>query len=461
VAVATREPRVAVLAGQQATAESEAPEARDYPSGADRREHTRHTLADIPFVTRVRLKYGPVVSLIDLSVGGAQIETTAYRLQPGSSVVVEFEGEGREIVIPATVLRCQLASLLPEPVYRGALAFKNNLDLGALGAVPTSPAPVQELDPALEQARLRETLARLSVGSEAPGRQQPGDEGDVLNGALGAAVAVLDTRAGRRSGPVLASELAGLLKATTNALNRQTKPGALIAAIEEHVRRVIPARAVRVDETGSFLPLPASEAILFPIPSLDPSMPATSVGKVVVEFSQGCEPLEWHMQLLKSAIHLISLVRELDRRAGDAPPVPTPAERLPSGWSRIVAHYRGGQTIKGFTQHFLAVSGSLNVSPAPDASASARVTVPFKTLKAIFFVRDHEGSPGYQEKKTLDSPPRGRKISVTFTDGEELVGTTVNYLRSAPGFFVHPADPKSNNERVFVVAQAVRDVKFL
>lgn len=432
-----------------AATEPQLPEAPGDLSGADRRVHKRHTLADVPCISRVRLRYGPAVVLIDLSAGGAQIETTSFRLQPGSSVVIELVGDEREIPVPATVLRCQLATLLPEPVYRGALIFKTPLDLESLGLVTAPAAEEPELDHTLEGERLRQVLCRLSGRS--------GDTGDVLIGALNAAVAVLETPAGRRSGPALASELAGLLKATTDALAGQTKPAALIAAIEDHLRRVMSARAVRLDDTNSFLQLPGSEAIVFSIPSLDSSV---APAKVVVEFSQDCEPLEWHLQLLKSALHLIALVRELARRVA-APGAQPPQRRLPAGWHRVVARYAKGAMIKGFTQHFLAANGSLMVSPAPEARANTRITVPFKDLKAIFFVRDDDGSSGSEGGTVLDPATRGRKVSVTFADGEELVGTTVNYLRSAPGFFVHPADRKSNNERVFVVAGAVRDVTFL
>ncbi len=428
-------------------------------AGADRRVHRRHASSDIPFITRVRLRFGPKIGLVDLSSGGAQIETIAFRLQPGTSVVIELLTDDQEIAVAATVLRCQLASLLPEPVYRGALVFKEKLDLEVLGPLPSEPELEPELNPALEQTRLRQVLLRLSVDGRSPGRGDgSASDSESLVAALHAAVAVLDTPAGMRAGPVLASELAALLKAMTDALNRRTKPTALIAALEDHLRRVIPARAVRLDETNSFLQLPGSEAILFSIPSLDP---ATPPGRVVVEFAQDSEPLEWHMQLLKSTLQLVALVRELARRAGDVPLALAAEQRLPPGWCRVVARYVQGQMIKGFTQHFLAANGSLVVSPTPGARADGRITVPFRDLKAIFFVRDLQGSPGYQESKAVDLATRGRKVSVTFVDGEELVGTTVNYMREAPGFFVHPADPKSNNERVFVLGTAVRDVKFL
>ena len=51
-------------------------------------------------------------------------------------------------------------------------------------------------------------------------------------------------------------------------------------------------------------------------------------------------------------------------------------------------------------------------------------------------------------------------VQVTFKDGETLVGATQGYQPDRPGFFLTPADPKSNNERIFVVTKAVARVSF-
>jgi hypothetical protein len=55
----------------------------------------------------------------------------------------------------------------------------------------------------------------------------------------------------------------------------------------------------------------------------------------------------------------------------------------------------------------------------------------------------------------------GKKIEVTFKDGEVLVGTTTGYDTQRPGFFLFPADDKTNNTRTFVVTAAVKGVRFL
>jgi hypothetical protein len=51
-------------------------------------------------------------------------------------------------------------------------------------------------------------------------------------------------------------------------------------------------------------------------------------------------------------------------------------------------------------------------------------------------------------------------MTVTFLDGETLAGTTLNYSADALGFFLRPLDAKSNNVRVFVATQAIRQVQF-
>ena len=182
----------------------------------------------------------------------------------------------------------------------------------------------------------------------------------------------------------------------------------------------------------------------------------------MVEFAEGCEPLESHFQLLKAGVQLVAIARELARLNGpDRPLKLRPEQSLPAGWSRIVIRYKNGHMLKGFTHNFVATKGFIHVSADPLASPDARTAVPFTEVKAIFFVRDHDGNPGYAESKRLDPSVRGRSVSVTFSDGEEMIGTSANYNSSAPGFFVHPADPESNNERVFIVAASVRAVKFL
>lgn len=84
-----------------------------------------------------------------------------------------------------------------------------------------------------------------------------------------------------------------------------------------------------------------------------------------------------------------------------------------------------------------------------------------KDLKAVVFVRDFAGDDFFNEPKRLveGKPPPGRKVEVTFADGQVLVGITTGYDPWRPGFFFIPPDPHSNTLRVFAVSAAVSDVR--
>jgi hypothetical protein len=42
-----------------------------------------------------------------------------------------------------------------------------------------------------------------------------------------------------------------------------------------------------------------------------------------------------------------------------------------------------------------------------------------------------------------------------------MVGSTLGYRGEGNGFFLHPADGRSNNQRVFVTASGVQRMRFL
>ncbi|MEK7362528.1 MAG: hypothetical protein AAB016_01015 [candidate division NC10 bacterium] len=132
---------------------------------------------------------------------------------------------------------------------------------------------------------------------------------------------------------------------------------------------------------------------------------------------------------------------------------------------KMVVRYVDGRIIKGYSHDFYADKPHFHLVPSvagfsfSDEATEVRV----QDLKAVFFVRDFAGDPSYNERKKFaegERPP-GRKVEVTFKDGEVLVGSTVGYDRTRPVFFFIPADPKSNNQRVFVVCAAVTKVRFL
>ncbi|WP_026853465.1 DUF6982 domain-containing protein [Geothrix fermentans] len=127
--------------------------------------------------------------------------------------------------------------------------------------------------------------------------------------------------------------------------------------------------------------------------------------------------------------------------------------------NQVVARYLDGSTLKGETNDFFPNKELFHVS----VNGSKPLEVKIPELKALYFVRTLQGDPEHQ--KTNDFPPNGpapgRKMKVTFKDGEVLVGTTQGYQPGRPGFFLLPADPRSNNERCYIVTSATQSVAFV
>ena len=129
---------------------------------------------------------------------------------------------------------------------------------------------------------------------------------------------------------------------------------------------------------------------------------------------------------------------------------------------RVVVHYADHRIVKGYTQDFFPNKALFHLRPTDSASSGEAVEIALKDLKAIFFVKDFQGNPAYKDRKEFvaTEQPAGRKVEITFTDGELLIGTTLGYDPKRAGFFVFPADPGSNNLRVFAISTAVRNVRY-
>jgi hypothetical protein len=128
--------------------------------------------------------------------------------------------------------------------------------------------------------------------------------------------------------------------------------------------------------------------------------------------------------------------------------------------SSVVAHFVDGRVVKGTTHDFAAQKPIFHLAVWGDPKARA-VAIPVGALKALFFVRTFEGDPHHVDDRDIDSARgQGRKVVVTFTDGELLCGFTAGYSKDKPGFFVIPVDKEGNNARVFVVTEAVKKVEW-
>jgi hypothetical protein len=124
---------------------------------------------------------------------------------------------------------------------------------------------------------------------------------------------------------------------------------------------------------------------------------------------------------------------------------------------KVVVHYRTGALLKGHTSDFSPASGSFTITRSDQVDAPP-LSVHLSDLKAVFFVRDFVGDATYDEIKAFSHPvpPGVHRIEAHMLDGEVLVGSAESYEPEREGFFLVPADPRSNNARCFVVAAAVK-----
>lgn len=132
-----------------------------------------------------------------------------------------------------------------------------------------------------------------------------------------------------------------------------------------------------------------------------------------------------------------------------------------AGALKVVARFREGSLLKGSTQDFFPKKQSFHVQ-LEGGQDDPLAEVEVARLKALFFVKTFEGDPRHEVPDSLENAAgSGRKMLVTFEDGEQMLGFTMGYNPQAPGFFLIPADEGSNNERVFVVNAAVASIEWV
>ena len=129
--------------------------------------------------------------------------------------------------------------------------------------------------------------------------------------------------------------------------------------------------------------------------------------------------------------------------------------------NKVVVAYLDGRRLKGYVYNFSALRDSFHLLPQENPLQERGAEVALKDLKAVFFVKDFIGDREYRGRPIAEPPMHGRKIEVTFSDGENIFGKTEGYNPQKLGFFMFPADPESNDLRIFVVNKNASRVRFV
>jgi hypothetical protein len=126
--------------------------------------------------------------------------------------------------------------------------------------------------------------------------------------------------------------------------------------------------------------------------------------------------------------------------------------------NQVVAHFADGRILKGWAIDFFPNRTSFHLEKE---EAGETLEVQVGELKGVFFVKTFDGDSQATYRNDVERSGMGKKIQVDFSDGETLIGYTSGYSPARAGFFVFPADPNDNNDKVYVVTAATTTVTFV
>jgi len=145
------------------------------------------------------------------------------------------------------------------------------------------------------------------------------------------------------------------------------------------------------------------------------------------------------------------------------------AKEDPFRKEKLVAHFKDGAVSRGYSRDFRPDAEIFHLESRDAEIASSR-KIHLDQLKALFQVKTW-GSRGKRHDRRKEFPPEpgpeivglgsAARTIIEFYDGEEIWGYSQGYRSDAPGFFLIPADPQTNNERIFVVTSSLANIQFL
>ena len=449
------------------------PTATTFVDASDRRAFSRLTPAELQSRLTARHKYGDAVTLVDLSAGGALLETSRP-VRPDTDLALEIlDAQTRNIShVVSRVLRARVAGVNGGITYRAACAFKRPLShpmlLEATATASTPPAPAPDfLKLELALKTIVEGYFKRPSGSGSAGRWRDAT-------ALLQALVRLRAASERRRDPV-DRQLAPFLTALIPALQRYEPVDAMVAQLQELVAQHLPVLSIRPADRGTAIE-PDRERVTLNMAADSGMVPIA----VTAEFPSGFCLDAPQFRLLKMTAYLVGLAGNWTNAASQAAaaaPAPAAADPepvirnpdpssagpddLPLGWNRVVVRYVDGGVLRGYSNDFHPERAHLHLCPSVNCPAAERLLVPISRLKAVFFVRTLEGDKERVDDQAFDESPQGRKVQVTFRDGEVILGSTLNYKPNGHGFFLRPASSQGNNVRIYVITPAIRHMRFV
>jgi hypothetical protein len=116
------------------------------------------------------------------------------------------------------------------------------------------------------------------------------------------------------------------------------------------------------------------------------------------------------------------------------------------GEHRVIIHTVEGQVKRGIIRDVDLLDESIALEQQTGFNPER---IPGKRLKAIFFMLPTGARQPQAE---------GQKIRVTFNDGRQVAGFSRDFKEGGQGFFLIPADSRTNTARIFVYRTSVQAV---
>jgi hypothetical protein len=112
----------------------------------------------------------------------------------------------------------------------------------------------------------------------------------------------------------------------------------------------------------------------------------------------------------------------------------------------VIIHTLEGQVKRGVVR---SVNLDAEVIPLEVIPGQPPERLSTRRLKAVFFLL----APGAKPPT-----PEGQKLRVTFFDERQVAGFAPSYKSEDPGFFMVPADTRTNTARIYIFRTAVKSI---
>jgi hypothetical protein len=134
----------------------------------------------------------------------------------------------------------------------------------------------------------------------------------------------------------------------------------------------------------------------------------------------------------------------------------------PSTTKKVSVHRFDREPVHGFASphHYLQPTGIEILKPD-----GTTLLLGYKEVKFVAFVRDFPTATMPEDRKVFHTRPKmeGLWVRLLFRDSDRMEGIVPNNLLQIDpyGFSFVPPDPFSNNQRIFVPREALRDIHVL